>query len=443
MAENARQLFKTLWRTVGLRGYRALMLLLVVWMMYEHHFAMSRELKRPLEVTEVTTFLPSADRLEIDRSARKGYFVLDQAGGRIGYALSTFPECQEMIGYCGPTEVLIVFEHVESVGPEEGPGYTGRIVGIDIRYSEDTRTHVADVKKDSWFMKQFNRLTWSEMAALDFKEEQVEGVSGATMTSMNMAYTVQDRLKASLPKEDATSTRRWNWSPSEIAVIVLVGWAILFSFTRFRKYRWLRLTTQIAMIGLLGFWSGDLIAQSLLAGWAKHGVPFRLAPGLALIVAAAFLLPWTTRRPVYCSHLCPHGAAQQLLATWSPWQWKLRTDVKRALAWLPPLLIVLVLVVVFLDLPFDLAGIEPFDAYLLSAAGIATIVVAIAGLVFSAFVPMGYCKYGCPTGLLLNYVRAHGRADHFRLADGIALLLVLLATLLMTYGPPLRDWFFR
>ncbi|WP_197440167.1 FMN-binding protein [Polystyrenella longa] len=435
-----------------MRLYRAVMLGLVLWMMHEHHFQVSRELKRPLDVTEVSQFLPAAERLEIDRSPRNGFYVLDKAGESIGYALSTFPECRELIGYCGPTEVLVVFQNketsepsrIDELIPEKPIDWEfdeERIVGFRIRYSEDTKTHVADVRADSWFMSQFNKLSWLEMATLDFKEEQIEGVSGATMTSMNIAYSMQDRMKAILPEDQQATGTRWNWSASEITVILLVCWAVLFSFTRLRRYRSLRLLTQISMIGLLGFWSGDLIAQSLIAGWALNGVPLKLAPGLALVMATAFIFPWGTRRPVYCSHICPHGAVQQMLAAYSPWQIKLRSEVKSGLMWLPPSLLVFVLIVVFLDIPFELAGIEPFDAYLLTAAGLATIFVAIVGLLFSIFVPMGYCKYGCPTGLLLNYVRSHGRADHFQRRDTVALLLVLLAGALMRYSSQLTELF--
>ena len=42
--------------------------------------------------------------------------------------------------------------------------------------------------------------------------------------------------------------------------------------------------------------NGQIIAQSLLGGWAANGVPWRIAPGLALLLAAALVVPWTSRR---------------------------------------------------------------------------------------------------------------------------------------------------
>ena len=81
-------------------------------------------------------------------------------------------------------------------------------------------------------------------------------------------------------------------------------------------------------------------------------------------------------------------------------------------------------------LPFDLAGIEPFAAYIVRSAGVATLSVAAIGLVASFFVPQAYCRFGCPTGALLNFVRARGPTDHFSRRDTAALLLVAVAVVL-------------
>ena len=70
----------------------------------------------------------------------------------------------------------------------------------------------------------------------------------------------------------------------------------------------MRIGFQLLLIGYLGFVNGDMVSQSLLVGWAQNGVAWRLAPGLVLLVAAAFLTPLLTRRQVYCHQLCPHGA---------------------------------------------------------------------------------------------------------------------------------------
>ena len=177
-----------------------------------------------------------------------------------------------------------------------------------------------------------------------------------------------------------------------------------------------------------------------MAPWAAAGVAWRAAPGLTLLLAAALIIPWTTRRQLYCSQICPHGAAQELIGRIVPWRLKVPKSIDRGLRWLPPLLIVLVLFVTMFQLTFDLAGIEPFNAYQLYMAGWATIIVAIIGLIAAAFVPMAYCKYGCPTGLVLSFVRSHGKADSFGRRDVAAALLVLLAAGMYFKYDVVRGW---
>jgi len=149
-------------------------------------------------------------------------------------------------------------------------------------------------------------------------------------------------------------------------------------------------------------------------------------------VAAALLVPWVTGKPFYCHHVCPHGAAQELLSRWRParWQVTLSAGVVRGLGYLPGALVLFTLVVALLALPFDLAGLEPFAAYVFRSAGVATLAVAGVGLVASAFVPQAYCRFGCPTGALLNFVRARGATDGFSRRDAAALALVAVAFLL-------------
>ena len=86
-----------------------------------------------------------------------------------------------------------------------------------------------------------------------------------------------------------------------------------------------------------------------------------------------------------------------------------------------------IVLAVLLGLPLDLAGLEAFDAFLLGAAGTASVVVALVGLAASANVPMAYCRYGCATGELLRFLRSHGAADRFGRRDVAAAALLALA----------------
>jgi hypothetical protein len=288
-------------------------------------------------------------------------------------------------------------------------------------------------------MDRWKEYAWDQIAGLDLERGEIEGVSGATMTSMGLAYAIRNRIRYS--KQQEQSVTPFRFAAKDAFLISFTVGACLLTFTRLKRFHWLRKLFKIAAFIYLGFVTGDLLAESLFAGWAKYSVPWRQLSGLVLLAGAAILVPWSSRRNIYCQTLCPHGTAQEFLGKIVPHQKKLkiRPDVKRALRWIPGLLLGLILVIIFLKLPVDLAELEAFDAYLLTSAGIASIAIAVSGLVASIFVPQAYCHYGCPTGTIFEFVRSHGRADHFGKSDFVAGLFLMLALTLNQYAEQFQQ----
>ena len=394
-------------------------------MVRSHHANLRVQGDWPVTVAEVKALLPMAERLKVDPGPRAGLFVEDAAGEKIGYALRTMPESRKIVGYSGPSDVLVVFD-TEDKG-----------IGVAVRHSYDTPSHVEDVTRDFIFMERWNGRTWDDIAEItDLHEAGIYGVSGATRTSDAVAQSITHRLALAAGGEGMVAPFRFGWRDG--VVLGILGLGCLFAFWKAKSFQRWRWVYSVGTILGLGFWLGDLIAQSLLVGWVESRVPWEATPGLVLFVAAAFLLPWFTKQPVYCQFICPHGNLQRLAMKVIPATWKrpLRDDGKWVARWIPVMLLAVVLAVSFLQLDLDLAGIEPFDAYLLKGAGLATIAVALIGLAISLFYPMAYCKFGCPTGWLLEFVRRRAGKDRFSERDWMGLVLFALA--LALYVVPLR-----
>jgi len=415
-------------KTAALQAYRAAVLVAIAWIIHVHHVRLRVEGHDPLTLEEVRGMFPLAASIDDDPGPRGGAFIRDGSGSRIGYVVRTSPHTDAIIGYRGWTDTLVAFD--DSL----------RVAGVRIRSSQDTREHVGDVKGDPYFLKTWNGKPWEEVARTTPEQAGIEGVSGASMTSMAVAEAIQRRLEMADSALRIVPAYRFGIHDIGLAVIVIAG--TVMAFSRIHGRQWLRRGFQVLVIVYVGFVTGDLLSQSLITGWTAHGAPWRTAPGLTLLLAAALAVPWATRKPLYCLHLCPHGAAQELLSHVAPRRWRiaLPKDFARGLRWLPPLLLALVVTVTILVLPIDLAGIEPFDAYLIRAAGWATIAIALAGLVASLFVPMAYCHFGCPTGALLNFIRGRGRADHFGRRDIAAAALVALAAVLSWNYQAIHVW---
>jgi uncharacterized protein with FMN-binding domain len=386
-----------------------------------------RSLKFPERPTlgDAKTLFAAAARVTPEPDDVSLWRVFDKSGTWLGNVFRTSPAADNVIGYQGPTEVFL------------GIGKDGRITGMLPGRSYDNEPYVDYVRQDEYFRNLFNGKTTADLAAMNLKAAQVEGVSGATMTSMAIA---RGMVKAAQARESRKSPGdrplrplsglRWR----EIATILFVIAAAAIGLTGLRGIRWARTVFQVASIGYLGLVNGEMLSQAMLAGWARHGIPWQNALGLIVMTAAAFLLPVATGANIYCHQLCPHGAAQQLLKRGVKYRWKVPAWFGRALILLRPALLLWVLLVSLCDWPFSLVDIEPFDAYLWRSAGWATLAVAAAGLAASAFVPMAYCRYGCPTGGVIDYLRTHRMSGRVRWSDAMALACLLLGVFLLWAG---------
>ena len=381
----------------------------------------SSKFPNPLSVTEVSGFFPQAIRIEQDNSVRSLWHVYDQMSKICGAVLRTTPAADEIIGYQGPTECRIAFV------PD------GTIVGFAIAASFDNEPYVGYVKGDAGFEKLLKKYKLPQWSQLDLKQEQIEGVSGATMTSMAIAQGIIATASAYetelLAKQSLLKTNG-NLQLRNLSTIAIVAFGLALGLSSLRGNGRVRVVFQVVVIVYLGLINGDLLSMGMFAGWAQSGLPWKNAVGLVVLAAAAISLPIVSRSNVYCSHLCPHGAVQQLL----PRRWKRKTALPSGLVkflfWIRPALIAWVVLVTLLQLPFSLVDIEPFDAYAWRSAAWPTVLVALIGIAASLRVPMAYCRFGCGTGAILQYLRRHSRSDRMTRADAFASICLVVGLLI-------------
>lgn len=378
-----------------------------------------------LSVDEVVTQFPNAATLSPAEKRPALSKILDADGLLLGYVFRTSPKADNLVGYQGPTDTLVMLDADE------------KVLGIRLRESFDNLPYVGYVRDEDYFLNLFNGRRLDELAELDLFEARVEGVSGATMTSMNVA----DALVAAA-KHAATEVEPPPPAPSviipsnkELATMLVVAVGLIVGLSRLRKYRYVRLGLLLLVINVLGWLNGDMLSLAILIGWTQNDVPWAIASGLVVVSAVALLVPAVSKTQLYCHQLCPHGAVQQIAKKRLPWQMKIPNRLRELFALLPFFLFGWCIVVSMLHLPFSLVDIEPFDAWVFQAAGVATITIAIVGLLASLFIPMAYCRYGCPTGALLDFIRFNSKSDVWTHRDWLALSLAALTFALAFFFP--------
>jgi len=375
----------------------------------------SLRFREPITLEDARAIFPAASSLEVFEESATRWHVQDADGAALGSLLRTSPASDAFVGYQGPSDTLLGF------------GSDGRLTGLKLLQTYDNEEYASYLREDEYYPTQFTGLSLAELAALDWKAAEVDGVSGATLIS----NSVTEGMILAAQRASAAPKPWIEWQPRDwgTALVVLLG--VVIGMSSLRSNEKLRLAFLCVLVGYLGLMNGDMLSQALLVGWAQHGVPWQSAGGLVLLCAAAFLIPLTSKRNLYCSHLCPHGALQQLVKKRLPWQTEVPKRLARALRLLPFALLSLCVAVPMTGAAFSLVDIEPFDAWVYSVAGWPTLAVAAVGLIASLFVPMAYCKYGCPTGALLEFLRFHAKSDEWSKRDWSALALLGFAACLM------------
>jgi thiamine biosynthesis lipoprotein ApbE len=371
----------------------------------------------PVTLEEVQRLFTNATQLVAEP---RRWRVLDAASTTVGFCLRTAPQADQAAGYRGPTECLL------GLAPD---GRT--LVAVEVRKSYDTESYVDQVRRADAFRRLFLGANLEALAVFQFPTQGVAGLGGATQTARGAAMGIQRRLASELGRSSAPGA--WRIRARDVGLVVIVAGGLLLSATPLRGHSWVRSGWQALLVAYVGLVSHDLLSLALLGGWAMHGPAWRAAPGLVFLALAAFLVPWAARRQLYCHHICPHGALQHLLPLllggargrrWTP-----PVRVTRLLEQLPIALLVGAFVLALAGGTRHLSSFEAFDAWAWRTAAAIPIVLAVGGLVACFWVPMAYCRFGCPTGALLRFVRSSGSGDAWSRRDGGALFLLLAGVL--------------
>lgn len=369
----------------------------------------------PVTIAEARRSFPSAADIAPDGSRTGWLSVMDSNGRLVGYQVRTAPASDAIIGYAGPTECLVAVE------------VDGQIIrDVRIRKSYDTDEYTERIVDDRDYLKLLTRWKVGEWTALDFKAEKIEGVAGATMTSAALAEGLRETFRRGAREKPGTSLK--NLPLKDWVLLLFLAGACVMSFTRLRGVRWLRLAWQFGVIAGLGVWLGQFVSLGLLSGWASNGVSWRQVGLLVVLAGVALVVPWATRRQIYCHHICPHGAAQEFLGRVSPKRFhrQLPPSLHRILRLFPAALLICGFFWVLQKPGAALGNIEPFDFWILGSAAVLPLLIATVGLFLAAIFPMAYCRYGCPTGALLAFLRTTSVQERFSSRDVVALIVLLI-----------------
>ncbi len=357
---------------------------------------------RELEIVDVTPWF--ADAKTIVPMKKTGCYEVRDAEKLLGMVLRSSRMGVTQRGFNGSSDVLVA---IDANGQ--------KILGVAVLGSRDNEPYLTDVRDELRFTNGFVGKSLDEVI-VTAEHSELLLVSGASMTARAVFGTVQEMLRR-YRLDEAATTIPWQWPVS-------LAWLAAGVWLGFRGGKKSRAIFAVCSV-LAGLVLGWMLGQDQLIGWAQHGWQTPPALPLLTMTAIALLIPALTGKNVYCSRICPHGAAQTLAGMALKKRFALPAKWHRIFSAVPwmSLLVIWALALAGSQLPF--AHAEPFEVWSTGFVALLPAVIFTVGIAVSFFLPQGYCHYGCPTGALLKFLtHAPGRWTR---RDSIAAGLVAVA----------------
>ena len=223
----------------------------------------------PIQIEEVQEHIPAASQLIPSATHPSLLEILDINGTKLGQTGRSSPYADQIIGYQGPVDSLLVFDTNDS------------LTGMKIRSSFENEPYADYPNDDAYFASLFTGRSISQLADMNLTEEEVEGVSGATMTSMAMAEgivkTATSWEEEKLLNQEAKKSFI-NWKARDygsLAVILLAGFV---AFNKWWKTKFFRVSLQVLLVCYLGLVNGDILSQALFAGYILFNIRSIIIP---------------------------------------------------------------------------------------------------------------------------------------------------------------------
>ncbi|MBF0198716.1 MAG: FMN-binding protein [Planctomycetes bacterium] len=382
----------------------------------------------PLSLKEIQEYIPSAHKYKL---RAKGEIRIKDAKGKIvGKAYLTMPQSQDIRGFTGPADVLIV-TNTQNI-----------ILGVKLRHSYDTPSHVIDVIENEDFQNQWNGLAITDLAVKNYKSvQEIHAVSGATDTSICQVKSLVKRAQGAMGITSSDNTTlNTHFDTHEILLLLLCAYATWLTFSKKKRKHYQRIIFQVLCLSYFIIYGHYLLSQASFFSWSRAGSFSQTGPGLIALLALALLLPSLGGKNIYCRDICPYGSMQKWIAKIHPSSHRhIPLIYAKSFQWIPFLIVCLMLACGVLVLPLDLSELEPFAAFSWSHLGVASTIIAIFGLLLSFFIPLAYCRFGCPTGILLRFLQGSA-CGRWLVRDSLATALLFICLIAYFYNSSITHF---
>lgn len=292
-------------------------------------------------------------------------------------------------GYAGEINVGIFIDE---------DGYIKRVEHIG---SKETQSYLSDIK-NAGFYDQFKKVSITK------GEQQIDAVSGATLTSEAIAKTVAQLITEGTPYPISNYSEIDEVNFFSLEAILNNTWIIhilvIFLMFAFAMQHWIKKSKKTILIlsGLSVVYLGFFLNNSFTYISFIHPFVGTSVSSLVGLYSLFVLLGAIWGKNTYCKYVCPFGNIQRLIMKTNP----LKTNQKFFISskWIKRIraaIAIVLLTGVLLGLR-NWSNFELFpDLFGLSVLSV-WFVVAVITVLLTMIYPMIWCRLLCPTGSLLD-----------------------------------------
>ena len=242
--------------------------------------------------------------------------------------------------------------------------------------------------------------------------EDVDVVTGATFSSRAIISNVKRGLDYADKKVLGGKTyyatvgggKNYGWTIAGVAalVVALLG-AVVPLLVKKRSWHYVQMVLNVTVLGL---WTGTFVSYALFLRLFAGGVSLAslgtlAAPLVMTIVAVVY--PLVGRSGYYCANVCPFGSAQELAGKLLKRKGRLSPQLTRCLTVFRDVLWGVLMALMLTGTWTAWMDYELFAAFVYSSAPVGVVLVALLFLAVSVWIPRPYCRFVCPTGMLIRY----------------------------------------
>ncbi|MCG6879033.1 MAG: FMN-binding protein [Deltaproteobacteria bacterium] len=353
---------------------------------------------KPAEKLRTSLPIEELRNYETFRTAREKekpfiHYALDGVKNSPGGVIITLSAAiaPDIKGFAGPINLLLSIDK------------QGIIRKIRVIQSSETPAYVANFPR---FLKQFEGRSIDLDFMLD-RPDGIDAITGATISSRAATEIINavDRAVATTllhhARKNAVKQQKLNFDPETWYVLALI---ILGLSVHYFSGPWIRLL----FLGLVVWVGGFLMNVSLSIPWLQHLARFRFPPlsNLHAFILTAFVLVTTPLLgSLWCAHLCPFGALQELLSRLGARLHLLHNPsprVEKIMRGTRYVMLLFVILSLYGPNPTQAGAIDPlstfFSGHLFGAAMGLCIVISFGALFNFRF----YCRNLCPVGAFLS-----------------------------------------